>query len=454
VGGVEGVRRPAARLNPDWARVGQRVSNFVIRRLLGQGGMGAVYEAVHPTLRRRVAVKILRPELALDEVVVQRFFNEARAASSIRHPNIIEIVDLGLLPDGLPYQMMELLEGEPLSQLLAREGALPIDCAVDLILQATRALDAAHRQGIVHRDLKPENLFLIPDPAIPGYQRVKVLDFGIAKLLGDLSASSVHTVAGTVFGTPPYMSPEQCRGNGAQLDGRSDVYSLGIMLYEMLCGKTPFCGAGLGDVMMMHLTTEPLPPSQLRPDLPPALERVILTALAKRPADRFASMTQLSDALVWSCSQPVAETTRPDLVLPGFDPVPRRTPVRRRLLFGAGATALVLLATFTAQLAADRPMPLPTDPPLAPRNAGPEVIALTPRPQPAPVPTPAVAPAPARPQPNRQHPLRRARRKAIAAPAAIELPVIEPAAIQLPEPPSVPELPAAAAPVPLDPDEE
>jgi serine/threonine protein kinase len=287
----------AAKVDAERGMVGQRVNNFQIVRLLGEGGMGAVYEAAHPTLQRRVAVKVLRPELAADGALVQRFFNEARVANSIRHPNIIEVVDMGLLPEGVPYLMMELLEGECLSHRLARQGPLPVGQAVDFAMQTAQALEAAHRHAVIHRDLKPENLVLIPDQRFPGRELVKVLDFGIAKLLGDLSATSVHTLAGTVFGTPPYMSPEQCRGSQVEIDHRSDIYALGIILYEMLCGTPPFCGAGLGDVMMMHLTHDPQPPSLLRPGLPDQLERLILRALAKSPDERFADMPEMLSAL-------------------------------------------------------------------------------------------------------------------------------------------------------------
>ena len=309
--------------------VGQRVNNFEIRRLLAEGGMGAVYEAVHPTLHKKVAIKVLRPELAVDGPTVQRFFNEARAASAIRHHNIIEILGLGLLPGGVPYIMMELLEGECLSRRLAQQGPLPVASAVALAIQIARGLEAAHGAGIVHRDLKPDNVFLV------GGDQVKLLDFGIAKLLGVLSANSVDTLAGTVFGTPPYMSPEQCRGGHVEIDQRSDIYALGVILYELLCGKPPFTGAGLLDVLMMHLTTAPMAPSHHRPGIPPALERLILRALAKDPRDRFATMAQMTAALIaLTASAPAA---------------PARLPrANKRLLAGAAAAGLLLLAVSAA----------------------------------------------------------------------------------------------------------
>src|SRR5256885_5201957 len=193
--------------------------------------MGAVYMARHPLIDRRVAVKVLRPEYAQDRTLVQRVFNEARAANAIRHPNIIEVHDVGLLPDGLPYLMMELLEGEPLARRIARLGRMSVSEAMEVARQAASALAAAHAKGIVHRDLKPDNIFLAVNPGEP--TRVKVLDFGIAKLRREMSAASYETGAGAILGTPPYMSPEQCRGVSANVDHRADVYALGIILYEM-----------------------------------------------------------------------------------------------------------------------------------------------------------------------------------------------------------------------------
>jgi len=190
--------------------IGQRVNNYRIVRLIGEGGMGSVYEAEHPLIHRKVAVKVLRPELARDPVLVKRFFNEARATSEIRHPNIVEIIDVGTLPEGVPYLVMEMLEGESLLNRLKAVGRLDPTHAVYFTYQAAAALQAAHEHGIIHRDLKPDNLFVVPEHG--GSVIIKVLDFGIAKLRGDASGSSVSTSPGAVLGTPAYMSPEQCRG--------------------------------------------------------------------------------------------------------------------------------------------------------------------------------------------------------------------------------------------------
>ena len=216
--------------------IGERVNNYEVRSIVGEGGMGAVYLAEHPFMGRKAAIKVLRPELAQDRGLVERFMNEARAANAIHHPNIIDIIDVGLLPSGVPYLMMEFLEGESLAKRIER-GRLTIAEAVDVATQTASALQAAHGKGIVHRDLKPDNLFLVPDDGRPFGARVKVLDFGIAKLRGELSGGGAKTQTGSVMGTPPYMSPEQCRGITEEIDHRTDIYALGIILYEMLAGR-------------------------------------------------------------------------------------------------------------------------------------------------------------------------------------------------------------------------
>jgi serine/threonine-protein kinase len=280
--------------------IGLRVNNYEVVSLLGEGGMGAVYLAEHALMGRKAAIKLLRHELTEDRALVARFINEARAANAIRHPNIIDVLDVGTLTGqhaGQPYMMMEFLEGESLGSRLAKRGTLPSAEAVEIARQATGALGAAHAKSIVHRDLKPDNLFLVPDDRQAGRELVKVLDFGIAKLRGDLATTSVKTRAGSILGTPPYMSPEQCRGLQEEVDRRTDVYALGIILYEMLTGAPPFMSAGVGDVLVMHLTQAPLPPRRKRPDIPEWLERVILRALAKTPDERFATMEDLAAAL-------------------------------------------------------------------------------------------------------------------------------------------------------------
>jgi serine/threonine-protein kinase len=276
--------------------IGQSFGNYRAISVLGEGGMGVVYLAEHPEIGRKVAVKVLHPDFARDKQVLGRFLNEARAANAIRHPNIIEILDSGVLADQTPYLVMELLEGESLAARIKRVGRMPIADVCDFAYQTASALSAAHAKGIVHRDLKPDNLFIVPDPHEDGRERMKVLDFGIAKLQQHSPGDSVKTRTGTLMGTPIYMSPEQCRGVRT-VDHRTDVYSLGVILYEMVVGHPPFVSEGFGDLVNMHMNVPPTPPRRLRPDLPIGLESLILTMLAKSPEDRYESMTALQAAL-------------------------------------------------------------------------------------------------------------------------------------------------------------
>ncbi len=302
--------------------IGARINNYEVTQLLGEGGMGMVYLAMHPVLKRRAAVKVLRPEFSRDEQLTIRFVNEARAASAIRHRNIIEIIDVGTMPDlGVPYILMEFLEGESLAARLRRAERLSVKDVVEFAAQAADGLAAAHAKGIIHRDLKPDNLFLVPDSheGTEPRELLKVLDFGIAKLRGDWGHNeSAKTSTGSIMGTPPYMAPEQCRGLSDEIDARSDVYALGTILFEMLCGRPPFVSKGWGDVLMMHLTASPERPSVLTPGVPGYLDDVILKALAKNKEDRFQSMVDLRRALRAGPANPdVASAglaSRPDFV--------------------------------------------------------------------------------------------------------------------------------------------
>jgi serine/threonine protein kinase len=278
--------------------IGKHVNNYEVVSLLGEGGMGTVYLALHPIMGRKAAVKVLKPELARDESLVSRFFNEARAANAIRHPNIIDIIDVGMLPDdNVPYMLMEFLEGESLSSRLDRVRPMPVDAAVEIAFQTASALAAAHSKGIVHRDLKPDNLFLVPDEMVGSGERVKVLDFGIAKLRDDMRGSSMKTRTGAIMGTAAYMSPEQCQGLIEKLDQRTDIYALGIILYEMLCGAPPFVSEGFGDIIIMHVMREPEPPQSKNPAIPDSVAAAMLCALAKDPNNRFQSMLEFQAAL-------------------------------------------------------------------------------------------------------------------------------------------------------------
>ena len=282
--------------------IGQTLGSYSITRELGRGGMGAVYEGAHTLLGRKAAIKVLLPAMSREHDVVQRFFNEARAATAVKHPGIVEIYDFGFAADGAAFIVMELLDGEPLSARLRRSGRVAPAFAVAVARQIASALAVAHAAGIVHRDLKPDNVFLVPDAEIALGERVKLLDFGIAKLLddgtarGDAPTAAALTSTGAVMGTPYYMSPEQCRGAG-QVDARADLYALGCILFEALCGRVPFLGAGAGEIIGAHLHVAPPRPRALVPQLDPAIEALVLRLLAKDPDDRPASADDVAGEL-------------------------------------------------------------------------------------------------------------------------------------------------------------
>jgi serine/threonine-protein kinase len=271
--------------------IGGTLGSYRVIKELGRGGMGAVYLAEHTLIGKKVAAKILLPQLSRDPEIVNRFFNEARAATQIRHPGIVEIFDFGQHESGCAYLVMEYLEGETLSMKLQREGGrLSHPWLIEVARQVASALRAAHEKGIVHRDLKPDNVFVVPDPDMPLGVRIKVLDFGIAKLSGD-GDGSMKTRTGAVMGTPAYMSPEQCRGAG-RVDARSDIYSLGCMMFEMGCGRIPFIGEGPGDVIGAHIFA-PVP----QPDFTGPLADLIVRSLQKTPDQRPQSMTEVLSTL-------------------------------------------------------------------------------------------------------------------------------------------------------------
>jgi serine/threonine protein kinase len=349
--------------------IGEQFGNYRAISLLGEGGMGAVYLAEHPTIGRRVAVKVLHRNFIRDENLLGRFLNEARAANAIRHPNIIEILDSGTIADGTPFLVMELLEGESLGARLRRVGALPVPTAVELAYQTASALGAAHKKGIVHRDLKPDNLYIVPDPHEPERERIKVLDFGIAKLQQGSSGDSVKTRTGTLMGTPIYMSPEQCRGTRT-VDHRSDIYSLGIILFEMLVGQPPFVSEGFGELVNMHLNVQPAAPSSLNAAVSPVLDAIVLKMLQKDPEKRFADMGELQVALKASGGTAFvvrgSQSSSPDLAGKTPPPVSMSNPKLRETTFSQGAgeridgpapsrkgrSALIVLLTAGAAVAA------------------------------------------------------------------------------------------------------
>jgi serine/threonine-protein kinase len=273
-------------------RVGQIVAEkYRLERLLGRGGMGEVYEARHVVVGRRFALKLLHPHLAQGSSAVARFVREARAAGSLESPHIAAVVDFATTSDGMPFLVMEYLEGRSLGRLLASAGPLPVPRAVSLLLQICRGLEAAHRAGIVHRDLKPDNLFVVSQP--DGSELLKILDFGIAKLVDEPSAQLTHS--GAVLGTAFYMAPEQARGE-KQVDFRVDLYALGVIAFEMLSARKPHPGESYNAILAHILTQPPESLHGLRPGLPEGLVELVETAMAFEPAARPSS------AAAWAAS--------------------------------------------------------------------------------------------------------------------------------------------------------
>ncbi len=276
--------------------IGQVIGNYRIVAELGKGGMGMVYRAEHTQLGRPAALKMLLPQFSSDPSIVQRFFNEARAASAIDHPGIVEVYDFGTHTDGAAYIVMALLKGESLEQRL-RRGPLPPLEGASIVAQVLGALAAAHAQGIVHRDLKPDNIFLVPNELMPNGIQIKLLDFGIAKLAGDQAGTGMKTQTGMMMGTPAYMSPEQCMGK-SDLDHRTDLYAIGCILYHVLTGRPPFVSdQGTGMMIAMHIRDTPPHPRSLNPAIPDNLAAIVMRLLEKEPAARFQTALEVRDAL-------------------------------------------------------------------------------------------------------------------------------------------------------------
>jgi serine/threonine protein kinase len=314
---------------------------FRIEREIGTGGMGTVYLATHLGLERPVAVKIIKPEFAGDRDVTERFLREARTMAKLRHPHAAMIFDAGSLPDGRNFIIMELVEGQTLSQALSKQGQFSPSAAVQIAMQVCDVLEEAHRLGIIHRDLKPSNIML-------GARGVCVLDFGVAKVLAsstaDVTATQASTGSGHLVGTPRYMSPEQCLGQ--RVGARSDLYSLGVVLYEMLAGRPPFTDPLQSALLVKQATAAAPPLPKLRPDVPRQLALAVHTLLAKRPEDRPRTAALAKLMLERSLVQP--ERTLPD-VEPMSSMVAAAGP-GRSLVFRVG-TPLVLVTVFGALLA-------------------------------------------------------------------------------------------------------
>ena len=303
--------------------VGQTLAEkYLIEQLIKRGGMGAVYRGKHVMMDKTVAIKVLRPALAGDDVIVARFSREAKAASRISHPHAVSVTDFGEAENGVVFLVMEYLDGRTLKDIIRSVGPMPLDRAAEITRQVSGALDAAHQQGVVHRDLKSDNIML---SQTNGGDWAKVLDFGIAKIQQPEGVRDHDiTAPNLVIGTPLYMSPEQC-SHTSPIDARSDVYSLGVIIYEMLSGRVPFTGDS-PTVIMMKQVQDP-PPSILdaRPDLPASVDELIERALAKQPDDRFQTAGELSTALSNAADEMGAGASA--VVLPPVNETASNTPV-------------------------------------------------------------------------------------------------------------------------------
>jgi serine/threonine-protein kinase len=263
---------------------------YRIEERLSEGGMGTVYRGTHVLMDKTVAIKVLRPSLAADEKIVARFSREARAASRISHPHALSVTDFGEAENGVVFLVMEYLDGKTLKELIRDEGPLPLPRVVEILRQVGGALDAAHSEGVVHRDLKSENIMLLSSS---GSDYAKVLDFGIAKIKEAEGAYDPElTAPDLVIGTPQYMSPEQC-SQSPDIDARSDIYSLGVILYEMLVGHVPFTGPSPTAIMLKHLQQPAPSVLDERSDVPPVVGQVVARALEKRPEDRYGKVSEL-----------------------------------------------------------------------------------------------------------------------------------------------------------------
>ena len=307
----------AAMEQPD-PLLGQTLGNYHVQARVGAGAMGQVFLGVHPRIDRKVAIKVLEPHLSARPDMSERFLAEARAVNHINHPHIVQVFDFGTLPDGRLYLIMEFLEGEDLGRHLARRGPLSLAEVLGLVRQIAAGLDAAHEAGIVHRDLKPDNVFLLSTKTGP---IVKLVDFGIAKLLEPELRGGGHTATGLIMGTPAYMSPEQAMGNTEGIRAASDIYSLAVMTYQMLSGRLPFEANYVPHILVKHVSEPPTPLSTYVPGVPPALWSALERALSKDPALRPPTAGDFfQDLATAAATMDAAQVARPFAVTPGVPP--------------------------------------------------------------------------------------------------------------------------------------
>jgi serine/threonine-protein kinase len=319
-------------------KAGSMVGEYRIDGPLGEGGMATVYAATHPLIGKRAAIKVMTPQLSADTAAVERFVQEARAVNQIGHPNIIDVFAFGTLPDGRSYFVMELLPGQTLHSRIDKEP-LKLRESIAILFDVCDALEAAHEKGIVHRDLKPENIFLVN--LRNNRRQVKLLDFGVAKLNNNADARLQRTRQDTIIGTPHYLSPEQARAK--PVDAKTDVYSLGVMAFEMIVGQVPFNGDNVMDILVQHMNAPPPLPSSLRPGIPAEIDDILVRMLAKEPGKR-PSLDEIRAAL--GGARDALSTERDGFIGPMEDsgprqiaPVARATPPRTTPPVGAGEPA-------------------------------------------------------------------------------------------------------------------
>jgi serine/threonine-protein kinase len=373
------------------------VGEYRLEKVLGRGGMGTVYAGVQPVIEKQVAIKLLNAQFSADENLVKRFVDEARAVNRIRHANIIDIFSFGQIADGRQYFVMEYLEGTTLAERMER-GDLSGDDMPAFLTQICDALDAAHGENIVHRDLKPENVWIVTPKR--GKPFVKLLDFGIAKLLSQGEKSATQT--GMVMGTPHYMSPEQCHGKA--VDHRTDIYAMGVMLYQLYSGRMPFQGETFAEILAKQIVDTPEPPSKHAP-VPAELDRLIMRCLAKDPAARPQSAKELGQTLSSvlagvaariqkASGQPTSATTLSASAVEvrrGETEVATRKSSKRGLFIGAAVALVAAVVGIVALSGQGHAPPAPAAASAAqPPVTAPPIAA----PAPAPPPAPAVVPAP------------------------------------------------------------
>jgi serine/threonine protein kinase len=388
---------------------------FRIERLLGAGAMGTVYAIDHELTRHKRALKLLHPAVQNIPDIVRRFLNEASAAGRAGNPHLVETFDAGTLPTGEPYVVMELLEGETLGAVLRRERILDPSLAAELVAQAAEGMESAHRAGIIHRDLKPENLFVTTRDGRPF---IKIMDFGVSKFATGTSSGMRGTQAGMVYGSPAYMSPEQLTAQ-ADVDPRTDVFALGVVLFECLTGALPFDGPTVEVLMVKLLRGETRPIETLRPGLPPALIEIVRRAIATDRDERFPTAHVLAEALAPFRAVPARDASdlafaatmasgAPGLIssrAPSGPPtLPAGVPRARRRIVAVLATVTILVATATAFVfARSRPVAVesaasfsstPTQVVAAPALPAPTVLATTAAPNElVPLPSPTTEPS-------------------------------------------------------------